>query len=119
NQYGQIGSSSVPAGSGDHSAVPVQVTGLGGVTAIAGGGNHSMALKSDGTVWTWGWDSFLQLGASGGSALSDGGTVPLGKPDKGGGSGGGGGGTPTPTPTTGLRSTPGQVGGLSGVGAID
>jgi alpha-tubulin suppressor-like RCC1 family protein len=43
-------------------ATPVQVSGLTSVTAIAGGGHHSMALKSDGTVWTWGWGYAGQLG---------------------------------------------------------
>lgn len=41
---------------------PAQVTGLGDVTAIAGGGFHSLALKSDGTVWTWGLNNYNQLG---------------------------------------------------------
>jgi len=35
-------------------ATPVQVSGLTTVTAIAGGAYHSLALKSDGTVWAWG-----------------------------------------------------------------
>jgi alpha-tubulin suppressor-like RCC1 family protein len=29
------------------------VTGLAVVAAIAAGGNHSLAVKSDGTVWGW------------------------------------------------------------------
>ena len=29
-------------------------SGLTGVTAIAGGGFFSLALKTDGTVWGWG-----------------------------------------------------------------
>jgi MYXO-CTERM domain-containing protein len=43
---------------------PVQVIGLSGVTAVAGGttGHNSMALKSDGTVWTWGSNGEGQLG---------------------------------------------------------
>ncbi|MFN8516971.1 MAG: RCC1 domain-containing protein [Chloroflexia bacterium] len=34
---------------------------LTGVSAIAGGGLHSLALKSNGTVWAWGNDDFGQL----------------------------------------------------------
>jgi uncharacterized repeat protein (TIGR01451 family) len=46
--------------------VPTQVVGLGpgsGVIAIAAGGVHSMALKSDGTVLTWGLNVVGELGA--------------------------------------------------------
>ena len=41
---------------------PVQVTGLTGVTQVAGGCHHSLALRSDGTVWAWGGNSAGQLG---------------------------------------------------------
>jgi alpha-tubulin suppressor-like RCC1 family protein len=51
---------------------PVQVHGLNnvgfltGMTAIAGGGGqtggHSLALKSDGTVWAWGYGPYGELG---------------------------------------------------------
>ncbi|MBI1920739.1 MAG: VCBS repeat-containing protein [Geobacter sp.] len=47
---------------GIDSNVPVQVDGLNNVLAVVGGGNHSIALKADGTVWTWGLNSQGQLG---------------------------------------------------------
>ncbi len=40
----------------------VRVTGIGNVKAIAAGGNHSLAIRSDGTVWAWGGNTFGQLG---------------------------------------------------------
>src|SRR6185503_7429522 len=48
---------------GNHGvATPVQVSGLTSVTAIAAGQDHSLALKSDGTVWAWGAGDSGQLG---------------------------------------------------------
>jgi len=44
------------------SEVPESVPGLSGVTAIAEGGRHVLALRSDGTVVTCGDDTFGQLG---------------------------------------------------------
>ena len=41
---------------------PVPVPGLTGVVAMAAGGDHSLALKSDGTVWAWGDNYYGQLG---------------------------------------------------------
>ena len=47
---------------------PVQVKGPDGVeyldsiTSITTGRGHSLAIKSDGTVWAWGYNSFGQLG---------------------------------------------------------
>ncbi len=65
NQYGQRGVAPV---STDLSSqyifytTPVQVPGLAGITAIAAGGSHSLAVKSDGTVWAWGYNHLGQLG---------------------------------------------------------
>ncbi|MGE3843813.1 MAG: chitobiase/beta-hexosaminidase C-terminal domain-containing protein, partial [Vicinamibacterales bacterium] len=42
--------------------VPRTVAGLSNVVAIAGGTYHSLALTSDGTVWSWGNNSQGQLG---------------------------------------------------------
>ncbi|HKG81189.1 MAG TPA: NF038122 family metalloprotease, partial [Pyrinomonadaceae bacterium] len=41
---------------------PSQVIGLSGVTAIAAGTFHVLALKSDGTVWAWGSNGRGELG---------------------------------------------------------
>jgi len=63
NTYGQLGD-----GTTTHRHTPVQVVGPGGsgfltdVIAIAGGMDHTIALKSDGTVWTWGDNAAGQLG---------------------------------------------------------
>ena len=59
NSVGQLGAGG--AGVGVNSAYPV-LAGISGVDAIAAGQNHSIALKSDRTVWTWGFNSNGQLG---------------------------------------------------------
>ena len=43
-------------------STPVQVSNLSSVVAIASGDYHNLALKSDGTVWAWGDNSYGQLG---------------------------------------------------------
>ena len=60
NQFGQLGD-----GTNTGSNVPVRVstrTGLTGVTSLAGGGEHSLALAEGGTVWAWGNNDRGQLG---------------------------------------------------------
>ena len=42
-------------------AVPQKIV-SGGVVAIAAGGNHSLFVKSDGSLWTMGWNLQGQLG---------------------------------------------------------
>lgn len=58
NMHRQLGSST----SNFSQNTPVEVIGLNDVKAVAGGANHSVALKNDGTVWTWGENSEGQLG---------------------------------------------------------
>jgi hypothetical protein len=57
NQYGQLGN-----GTYTGSQAPVRVKNLTNVVAVAAGDAHSMALKSDGTVWAWGRNGLGQLG---------------------------------------------------------
>jgi alpha-tubulin suppressor-like RCC1 family protein len=61
NNYGQLGD-----GTNSNRNIPIQVTGLSGITAISAGGystvNFSLALKNDGTVWAWGYNGQGQLG---------------------------------------------------------
>ncbi|THF73413.1 RCC1 domain-containing protein [Cohnella fermenti] len=63
NEYGQLGNATFSS-----SGVPVQVLdasdhgALSGIVAIAAGAYHSLALKADGTVWSWGLNSHGQLG---------------------------------------------------------
>jgi alpha-tubulin suppressor-like RCC1 family protein len=58
NYYGQVGSDSKRG----NVLSPLQVPGLRGVRAIAAGGDFSLALKTDGTVWAWGYDGLGELG---------------------------------------------------------
>ena len=52
-------------------------TGLSNVVAVAAGGNHSLALRADGTVAAWGYNGYgqcrLPAGLSGVVAIAAGG----------------------------------------------
>jgi len=51
---------------------PIRIRRLMGVKAVAAGGDHSLALREDGTVWAWGSNSQGQLGdGRGGSRYDD------------------------------------------------
>jgi alpha-tubulin suppressor-like RCC1 family protein len=58
NNRGQLGN----AGVEENSKVAVPVETLAGVTAVAAGADHALAMVSGGTVKAWGDDSFGELG---------------------------------------------------------
>ncbi len=67
NNQGQLGDGtqgmSAPGLSGtENRHEPVRVLDLTDVVSIGAGKMHSLALKSDGMVWAWGWNDFGQLG---------------------------------------------------------
>jgi len=59
NGYGQLGNGAPTRGSVDH---PVAVKGLSGVSAVAAGQGHGLALLTNGTVMAWGENANGQLG---------------------------------------------------------
>ena len=80
NQDGQLGD-----GTNTDTSTPVQVKDpndtsgyLTGATAIAAGGTHSLALKSEGTVWAWGSNQSGQLGN--GTTIDDSSTTGINTP---------------------------------------
>lgn len=58
NTYGQLGDGSNVSYAGN----PVQVTSLSSVGDISAGQFHVLAAKNDGTVWSWGYNYYGQLG---------------------------------------------------------
>mgnify|MGYP000890492512 CR=1 FL=1 len=61
NDVGQLGT----AASSGSSSTPVQVQGLSDIIAISAGGFHGLALRNDGTVWSFGDNDCGQLGITG------------------------------------------------------
>jgi alpha-tubulin suppressor-like RCC1 family protein len=64
NSSGQLGIGSFPLGTPPFIATPVTFPETVKVTAIAAGGRHTLAIDSNGTLWTWGFNQFGQLGLS-------------------------------------------------------
>lgn len=63
NDYGQLGNGTT-APDANYTGTPAkeQVIGLTNIISVAAGYTHSIALKNDGTVWTWGHNNAGQLG---------------------------------------------------------
>jgi alpha-tubulin suppressor-like RCC1 family protein len=58
NFAGELGDGNAP----NNSSLPVQVSGLTNMVALSTNGNHTLALRADGTVWAWGYNANGQLG---------------------------------------------------------
>jgi alpha-tubulin suppressor-like RCC1 family protein len=58
NSSDQLGN---PELNGNRSTIPVQVA-IAEVVFVAAGGQHALAIKSDGTAWAWGRNNAGQLG---------------------------------------------------------
>ena len=58
NNYGQLGLNFIGVGNSS----PIQVSGGGNTWYQVVGSNHTTAIKTDGTLWSWGLNSFGQLG---------------------------------------------------------
>ena len=63
NQYGKLGDNTTTT-----RKTPIQVLGPGGtgfltrMVAVSAGWNHSLAVRSDGTAWSWGYNAYGKLG---------------------------------------------------------
>ena len=60
NLHGQLGIDTMTEE--PDNITPIQVQGLDEVDVISAGGNHTCAVKNDGTLWCWGFNDRGQLG---------------------------------------------------------
>jgi alpha-tubulin suppressor-like RCC1 family protein len=67
DEFGELGDGTIVRGQ----ETPTIVSGLSGVTAIAAGGEHSLALLAGGTAMSWGEDKFGELGDGSAGEPSD------------------------------------------------
>jgi alpha-tubulin suppressor-like RCC1 family protein len=64
NDHGELG---LGAGAPNSTNVPTLVPTISDIVSIAGGDSFTLAVKSNGQVYAWGWNSSGQLGASTGT----------------------------------------------------
>lgn len=62
NAWGQLGDGTTITTGCHCNPNPVQVSGLTNITAISGAAAHSVAMSTDGTVWSWGRNIEGELG---------------------------------------------------------
>jgi len=67
NTYGNLGQQSF--GSTEHRSSPIQIPGTIW-NDVAAGKNFSFARRTDGTLWTWGYNNYGQMGISSGITAS-------------------------------------------------
>jgi alpha-tubulin suppressor-like RCC1 family protein len=63
NQFGQLGLGGLT--DTDPHPIPALLAPPTGWVAVAAGGNHSLGLQADGSLWAWGWNFDGQLGLGG------------------------------------------------------
>jgi len=69
-QLGNDGGSNATTSMG-HPCQTVPVKVMDGVAAVSCGGDHTAAIKTDGSLWTWGKNEYGGLGNGGGSNATD------------------------------------------------
>ncbi len=62
NEYGEVGNGTTTTTGCDCISTPVPVSGLSEATQIAGGEYHGLAVTSDGTAKSWGYNYYGELG---------------------------------------------------------
>jgi alpha-tubulin suppressor-like RCC1 family protein len=62
NQYGQVGNGMQTLVYPSATAVPPPIASFSSLTSVAAGRSHSIAVKANGDIWTWGRNHKGQLG---------------------------------------------------------
>jgi alpha-tubulin suppressor-like RCC1 family protein len=62
NRYGQLGPNGPTPSYSASTPIPVQVTGIPPISLIATGGEDSVVVDTSGNVWSWGRNTFGELG---------------------------------------------------------